>query len=190
MGKRNRKDELISATVRVVAARGAAAATIRAIAREAGVTDAAVYRHYDSKEDLCRRAYDRIVEEMVQLKQHLVASEAPLREKLREWVRLSYAYYDRNPEAIAFVLAMPIVAYRSGHSSVIGQGELFMEMIERARRAGEIREVLPEVALSHVVGMLLNVPRLINEGTLPGPASDYVDEVARAAWRVLRLESG
>ena len=186
--RRNKKDDLIAAAVRLVADHGAEAATIRAIAREAGVTDAAVYRHYENKEDLWRRAYDRIIEEMVREKRPLVASDTPLREKLREWVRLSYAYYDRNPQAVSFVLAMPIVAYKSGRSSVIGQGELFLEMIERAQQAGETREIPPEVALSHVVGMLLNVPRLINEGTLAGPASGYADEVAAAAWRVLRPE--
>lgn len=186
--RRSRKEELLAATVRLVANGGAGAATIRAIAREAGVTDAAVYRHYESKEDLCCRAYNRIVEEMVREKGHLVTSDAPLPEKLREWVRLSYAYYDRNPAAVMFVLAMPLVAYRSGHSTVVGQGELFLEMIERARDAGEIGAISPEVALSHFVGMVLNVPRLISEGTLPGPASDYVDEVATAAWRVLRPE--
>jgi AcrR family transcriptional regulator len=184
--RKNRKEELLAAAVRLVATGGTEAATVRAIAREAGVTDAAVYRHYDSKDDLCWHAYNRIVDEMVREKRHLVASEAPLRERIREWVRLSYAYYDQNSAAVAFVLAMPLVAYRSGHSTVVGQGELFLEMIERARDAGEIRSIAPEVALSHFVGMLLNVPRLISEGTLPGPASDYVDEVAMAAWRVLR----
>lgn len=60
-----------------------------------------------------------------------------------------------------------------------------MEMIARATKAGEVREIAPEVALSHVVGMILNVPRLIHEGTLAGPALKYADEVATAAWRVL-----
>jgi AcrR family transcriptional regulator len=186
--RKNKKEELLTAAVRLVATGGAEAATVRAIAREAGVTDAAVYRHYDSKDDLCWRAYNRIVDEMIREKRDLVHSDAPLRERLREWVRLSYAYYDRNPAAVVFLLAMPLVAYKSGHSKVIGQGELFLEMIERALDAGEIRPISPEVALSHFVGILLNVPRLISEGTLPGPASDYVDEVAMAAWLVLRAE--
>jgi hypothetical protein len=43
----------------------------------------------------------------------------------------------------------------------------------------------PELALSHFTGLMLNVPRLINEGTLEGPASRYVDDVADAVWRAL-----
>ena len=185
----SKKEELLDATVRLVANSGAEAATIRAIAREAGVTDAAVYRHYESKDDLCWRAYNRIVEALAAEKRALVTSDTPIRAKLHEWVRLSYAYYDQNPAAIKFVLAMPLVAHRSGHPAVIGQGELFLEMIDRARRAGDIRPVAPEIALSHFVGIVLSIPRLIYEGTLPGPASRYVDEAAEAAWRALRSEN-
>ena len=40
--RKNRKEELLDATVQVVASGGSGAATVRAIAREAGVTDAAL----------------------------------------------------------------------------------------------------------------------------------------------------
>lgn len=182
----NRKDALLAAAVRLGAEGGQAATTIRAIARGAGVTDAAVYRHYRSKDDLLWRAYERIVEEMIREKRHLVDNGAPLREKLGEWVRLTYAYFDKNPQAFNFVLASPHIAKASDRSSTTGQGELFLSMITRAIQAGEVRPMEPVVALSHFSGVLLNVPRLINEGALEGPASAYAEEVSDAAWRIVR----
>ena len=184
--RKNKKQELLDATVRLVANGGTEAATVRAIAREAGVTDAAVYRHYQNKDELCWRAYNRIVEEMTRDKRPVVASKVPLKAKLREWIRLSYAYYDRNPAAVKLFLTMPMVAQKSGHTGVVGQGELFLEMIERARDAGEIRPIAPEVALSHFVGIVLTLARLVQEATLPGRAADYVDEAAETVWRALR----
>ena len=186
MKRRNTKDELAAAAVRLAANGGPAAATIRAIAREAGVTDAAIYRHYRSKQELWRSAYVSIIEQMVREKRHLAAGEAPLREKLHEWVRLSYAYFDRDPAAFTFAFVTPHVPPELARRDTGAQGELFMEMIARARAAGEIRAITPQMALSHFVGVLLSVPQLINEGTLDGPASAYVDEVATAAWRILR----
>ena len=56
--------------------------------REAGVTDAAIYRHYRSKKELWQSAYASIIEEMVRDKRDLADSDAPLCDKLREWVRL------------------------------------------------------------------------------------------------------
>ena len=64
-----------------------------------------------------------------------------------------------------------------------------MKMIIRAQEAGEIRAIDPQLALSHFSGLLLNVPRLISEGTLEGPAARYIDEVAQAAWRIFRNNS-
>ena len=186
--RRNKKGELIADTVRLAADGGPSAVTIRAIAREAGVTDAAVYRHYRSKEDLCQRAYTRIIDEMVHEKRHLVESDLPLPERLHEWVRLSYAYYDANPQAFTFVLNTPHIASAGRRSIATGQGELFLKMITRAIEAGDVRPMLPELALSCFAGVLLNVPRMINEGTLRGPASVYTAEVADAVWRILRLE--
>jgi len=184
--RKNKKDELIAATVRLVANGGTGAATIRAIAREAGVTDAAVYRHYRSKEDLCRRAYARIVEEMIREKEQLVSGPAPIHQKLHEWIRLSYAYFDNYPEGFTYVFLTPHTRPAAERVTVTRQGQLFMAMIRRAQEASDIRPLAPELALSHFVGLMLNVPRLINAGMLDGPASAYTEEVSTAVWRTLR----
>jgi AcrR family transcriptional regulator len=189
MKRRNKKDELAAAVVRVAANAGPGAATIRAIAREAGVTDAAIYRHYRSKDDLWQSAYARIIGEMVRDKRHLASSDASLREKLREWVRLSYAYFDRDAAAFAFAFLTPQVRPDAARRFAEAQRETFVQMITRARAAGEVRALTPQMALCHFVGVLLSVPRFISEGALDGPASAYVDEVAAAAWRILRPES-
>ena len=82
----NKKAEITAAAVKLVASKGPAAATIRAIASEAGVTDAAVYRHFRSKKELCWTAYAGIMEEMVEEKVPLVSGSEPLKQRLREWV--------------------------------------------------------------------------------------------------------
>jgi len=184
--RKNRKDELIAATVRLVANGGTGAATIRAIAHEAGVTDAAVYRHYRSKEDLYRRAYARIAEQMIREKEQLVSSPAPIRQRLHEWIRLSYAYFDNYPEGFTYVFLTPHTRPTAERDTVTRQGQLFMGMIRRAQEAGDIRPLAAQLALSRFVGLMLNVPRLINAGMLDGPASAYTEEVSTAVWQTLR----
>ena len=190
MRRKSKKAEITAAAVRLVAERGSVATTIRAIASEAGVTDAAVYRHFHSKQELCWSAYAGIMEEMVREKVSLATGSAPIEERLREWVRLSYSYFDNNRAAFTFVFITPQVHEFKDHCLNMEQGELFMDMISRAQAAGEIRAMDPRLALSHFAGLLLNVPRLINEGSLAGPASSYVEEVASVAWRIFRKRSG
>lgn len=184
----NKRTELLDATIRVVAREGVARATTRAIAREAGVTEGAIYRHYRSKGELREMAFAQVVDLVVREKQHLVASPDSLKQKLREWVALTYTFFDRHEDAFVYVFLRPSAGATSTQVAAWPQGELFMRMIERAQAAGEARQLALPLALSHFSGLLLNVPRLISDKLLARPAAQYVDEVAQTAWAVLRNE--
>ncbi|MBI2502898.1 MAG: TetR/AcrR family transcriptional regulator [Candidatus Latescibacteria bacterium] len=178
----SRREEIIAATIQLVAQKGVKAATIRQITTEAGVTEGALYRHFTSKEDLCQQVYERIVAEMAAAKKQMAAGPLPLRDKLREWVRLSYEYFDRYPEAFTYVL---LTAHSFAADDIsTSQGRLLMQLFQKEK--GD--DTTPEMALCLFSGVLLNVPRMINEGQFKGPASQYTEEVTKAIWRIFRLE--
>ena len=181
-----RPESITNCTVRLIARGGPEAATIRAISNDMGVNEAALYRHYKSKEEILWDAYARIVEDMARQKRELAQSNAAFHAILREWIRLSFEYFDNSPDAFTYVLLLPPPSSVKATDIVSVQGRIFLSLVRRARKAGEIRAISPQLAFSHFSGILLNIPRLIREGTLRGPAVQYVDEVAEAAWRVLR----
>lgn len=185
--RQNRRAELMAAAIRLVARRGVKAATVRRIAQEAGVTEGAVYRHFASKEDLCQKAYYQIVAEMAVAKEQIAASQAPLRDKFCEWVRVSYEYFDRYPEAFTYVLLTPHTFAEEQNEITTRQGRLLMQLVQQVARRGQMRPMPPAMALCLFTGVLLNVPRLINEGALKAPASQYTDQVAEAIWRIFQL---
>ena len=176
----------MAAATRLIAERGVQGATIRAIAEAAGVTEGAVYRHYQTKAELCLEIYQHIVQDMAIKKEHLITSRADFCEKLREWVRLSYEYFDHYPASFTYVLLTQHKLEVGLETVASHQGKLFEEMLRRAQDDGQVRDLAPELALSHFTGVMLNVPRLINQGRLPGPATQYVDEVADAVWHMLK----
>lgn len=184
--RKSRKDNLVLAATILFSQKGVAATSIREISSQAGLTEGAIYRHFRSKEELCWYAYEQIVDEMTREKEHLVDADDPFDQKLHEWVRLSYAYYDRAPEAFTYVLLLPeeMVVLKKGVTT--RQGDLFMQMFRSARALGMVRNISAAVALSHHSGLMLNIPRLINEQRLSGPALSYVDEVTHAIWLTLK----
>lgn len=186
----NSKERLIRATAHLTATGGLHGLTVQAIAREVGLTDGAMYRHYRSKEELLWAAYEWYLSEMILEKKRLAAEDRFVGEKIREWIRLTYAYFDRDPEAFSFVLLTPHPqpTREEHHELLTAQGRQFMAMFERAQAAGEVRPMPAGVALSHFTGLMLNVPRLIREGLLTRPAVQYVDEVWQAVWRVFSPE--
>ncbi len=177
-------------TVRLVAKEGLHCTTIRAISKSLKVNEAAIYRYYTSKEAIFWDAYARIVEEMIADKQLLTQSPKPFRELLRDWIDLTFAYFDRHPDAFTYVLLLPppveLKTSASHQELLLTQGRLFKALARQALAKDEMRDISPELALSHFTGLMLNVPRLIRENQLDGPALQYVDEVAAAAWRVLQ----
>lgn len=186
--RKNTRGALLDAFLQLAAAKGIEAATISAIAQRVGVTDGAIYRHYRSKEELQWQAYKTVVQEMVGPKEHLVRDGRPLPKKLHDWIRLTYLFFDGRPGAFAYVLLTPHPHLEAQDKQEITscQGRLFREMFRRARVAGEVRAIGSALALCHFTGLMLNVPRLIYEGALPGPAMDYVDEVTQSVWQVLK----
>ncbi len=176
----------MDATARLMARRGVKGASVRAIAREAGVTEGAVYRHFASKEVLYAAAYVRVIREMAEVKKAIASQQIPIERRLREWVRASFEFFDRHPDAFTFVLLTPHDLPEPQREVGRLNSNTFIEMVKDAQQGGTLKPMRPELVLSHFSGVLLNVPRLINEGTLEGPALRYTDEVVEAVWDMLR----
>ena len=66
---------------------------------------------------------------------------------------------------------------------------MFSQLIADASQAGEFPDTDPVLAMSHFSGLMLNIPRLINEGTLAPPALQYVDAVYAAVRGVFGLSA-
>ena len=72
-----RRDDLIAAALQLVAEGGAQAATVRAIADRAGVTPGLIRHYFQTKEDLTRAAYHRLMDQMTK-DSAKVLTDAPL----------------------------------------------------------------------------------------------------------------
>jgi hypothetical protein len=101
---------------------------------------------------------------------------------------LTYEYFDQQPEAFTFVLLMPAPSDQSDSQIQTRQGHMFMEFAAAAMAAGQFRPLPPALAMGCFTGVMLNIPRLINEGALTGPALQYVDETFNAVWRMLKAD--
>lgn len=184
---RTTRDDLREAAIRLGVRDGIDGASIRTIAREVGITEGAVYKHYTNKDELIREAYTSIVEEMARDKAVLVKTDIPFDHAVRAWVKLTYQYFDDNAEAFSYVLLMPHrMAERLGEVYT-KQGQLFRAFLVRSMQEKHIRQMDPDLGIALFTGLVLNIPRLINDGSIPGPAVGYADEIADAVIRVFTI---
>ncbi|QDU72127.1 TetR/AcrR family transcriptional regulator [Mucisphaera calidilacus] len=180
---------LTEAALRLARDGGMDKASVRSITREAGVTEATLYRHFQNKSALWEEIYKTIVLEMIREKQELVDADQPFRQRLRRWVELTYNYYDGNVDAFTYVLLMPrAYAERLGDIYYV-QGRLLRRLLADGMTEGNCEGMDLDLAVTMVTGLMLNVPRRINEEKLQGPALHYCDRVADAIFRVLGCDA-
>lgn len=185
--RRNTRFDLREAAIRLGARDGVHAASIRVIAREAGVTEGAVYKHFQNKDALIRDAYTTIVEEMARDKEVLVKTELPFEHAVGAWVKLTYQYFDGNRDAFSYVLLMPHRMADTLGEIYTKQGELFRSFITRAQQNSQARPMNLDLAVAIFTGCVLNIPRLINEGALEGPAMKYADEITETVLKIFSI---
>ena len=160
-------------------------ASVRAITRAAGVTEGALYRHYDSREDLLGAVFTELVEPMIAEKQRLLSASTSAHDKVREWVRCTYQAFDQGPDAFAYVFLtdhrLPARFERLSRR----QGELFRAFVAQQQATGAMRGDDPDLATTLFAGLLLSVPAQVRRGRMACPAMAFVDDVTGAAWRLL-----
>lgn len=177
--------ELQNAAIRLGVREGIHGASVRTIAREAGVTEGALYKHFGNKDDLIREAYTAIVEEMARDKQVLLKADLPFVHALKAWVKLTFEYFDGNRDAFTYVLLMPHQMAGKLGAIYNKQGDVFRLFLEQAQERGEAKQMDTDLAYALFTGVVLNIPRLINEGVLKGPALQYGDEIAEVVVELL-----
>ena len=186
-GSADTKRRLHASALRAVVGEGHVA-SVRTIAQGAGITGAALYRHYAGLEDLFGAVFEELIVPMISEKENLVAMRAPVRDRLREWVRCTYACFDRDHDAFTYVFLSdrPLPAR---HMKLAGrQSRLLADLLDQGKREGVVRDIDLDLACTLFIGLLLSVPKRLRDGALPGPASDYVDEVARSVWLAVASE--
>ena len=125
---------------------------------------------------------------MASAKEAVVENSAAMGVKIHDWVRLTYEYFDTYPDAFTYVLLTPHDFPDELNEIATRQGRMLMEMLDPISRA-RVPPLTGELALSHFTGLMLNVPRLINEGALSGTASSFTEEVVNALLQVFGVAS-
>ena len=168
------------------ASRGFKGATTRAIAQAAGVSEAIIFRHFASKEDL----YDAIITTSIEKREEIWESETPLIEKGIAGLMGEYArgVINRNRQDQTFIRLMLYSAledhkfrqrffesHRSPYMRII------RERIQTGVESGEFRETDPQLTMMSFFFSLLqySVSRFVASSETPTEEADqrFIDNL-------------
>ncbi len=104
MPRPSQKDKIMSAALSCFAEKGYDGARNKDIAIASGTSEAALYRHFESKEDLAKSLHMHYLNKLVSKMEAAAVSRRPTLEKLRDIVTLMLDSYRKETSAFRFVL--------------------------------------------------------------------------------------
>ncbi len=129
-GPQTRK-QILDASLRLFSERGFARTTVRGIARAAGITDAAIYYHFQSKRDLLEALVEErgIVSSLQELER--TAADIPLQQNLRWMTRRAVNIMDENRDFLRLIIMEGL----GGDESALEQYHRLVDLWESALTA-------------------------------------------------------
>jgi len=97
-------DDIIQATIEVIAEKGIADAPTILLSKRAGVAEYTVFRHFGSKENLLNECYADVVKKFRAASADAIDSDLPYDERLREVYWAFVRHYRKFPAELAFLL--------------------------------------------------------------------------------------
>ena len=193
MGLPNTRERILDASAQVMSTRGLAAATTKEIARAAGFSEAALYKHFRDKEDLFLTVLSERLPPLISLLDDLPerVGKGTVATTLEDVARAAVAFYDRSTPIAASLFADPGLLAR--HRERVGESgrgpqfayELLGGYLRSEQRLGRVsRSAKPAVAAGLLLGACFQ--RAFLRSFLGEPADERADHVfARDAVRTL-----
>jgi len=153
------RQQILDASLRLFSERGFARTTVRDIARQAGITDAAIYYHFESKQELL----EALVEERGFLSslQNLarLQADAPLKETLHWTARGAINIMDQNRDFLRLIIMEGLggdEAALEQYGRLLGLWEdALTAVLLRYEEKGELPQNSAATAARHIIYTIL-----------------------------------
>lgn len=179
-----RRERLLEVGLRLFAERGFHGTSVPEIAREAGVAQASIYRHFASKEELVNEVY-RAAKGMLADSLRSVARVGGMREEFHQLWWALVAFAREQPLAFAFLELHHHGDYLDQQSRAVEMRVIapIAEVVERGRVRGVLRQAPAAVLIVTVWGAFVGMFKAARAGyfRLDDDVCRQVEETSWAA---------
>jgi AcrR family transcriptional regulator len=187
------------ATMRVIARKGMAAATMQEIAEEAGVAKGTIYLYFRDREELVEKTFESAMAQLMVEIDHALERDVPFEERIRGVMSAKIEFFSRNREFFRLYLALRMPEgtperqrrqKRTCQPQYRARAEKLAAILETAMERGEIRRVDPyRLALFIIEGSTAVILERLTEESSPVESAD-VEFIAGIILDGVRKRSG
>jgi AcrR family transcriptional regulator len=179
------RDRIEQAAVRLFVEKGVTETSVRDIARAVGLSEGALYRHFEGKDELVWAAFERHYVAFGETLKTLAESERTARGKVAAMIRGFCRAHDDNPTLFKFLLFV-----QHGQLAKLEPGtptpvEVMRAVLDQAIAAHEIPAQRPDLATALVFGVVLQPVTFAAYGRLPINLSSMCERLIASAWAAI-----
>jgi AcrR family transcriptional regulator len=155
----HRKDRLIITTIEIIDDLGIQGLTTKEIAKREGVSEATLFRHYKSKNDLLIAVLDYFTQFDTDIYQSTQLKGLKPKEAITFLVSSTVEYYENYPAITAIMMVMDVLRYELDLSDrvikiVNNHNEYIKRLVEEAQHSGELHSDMNSEYLSEqIIGL-------------------------------------
>lgn len=181
--------DIESTAIRLFATRRMTQVTVKTIAEEAGCAEGALYRHYQSKEEMAWLLFRREVEKFGAQLGKVLHGPGSYRKRIRGGIELFYRFFDKDPETFSFIL---LIQHDFPTDRTIKKAynpdSLVLEFVQNGIRDGAFQLRDAPLGSAMVLGLVLHPATMCAKGSLKGPLSRKISHVEKACLAVLQVK--
>lgn len=174
-----------SAAIQLFVDKGVASTTVRDIARAVELSEGALYRHFDSKEQLVWLTFERHYVAFAQELQRLAGTAGSARERIAAMIRGFCRAHDDHPLRFRFMLFAQHGELNKLSPGTVTPVQVVRKVLAEAIESGELPAQDPDLATALLFGVVLEPVTFAAYGRLPRTMATMSDRLVQAAWAVL-----
>ncbi len=180
-----KRPDIVQVATSLFAARGIDGVSMRDIAQAAGVREAAIYRHFASKEELARQIFLSWYGWHCHQVHQIVTGVGDLKEKLRGIVCQEFTVAERYPEAFFYFCANEVKFLSSLPPEVPAVRNSLSAFIKEGQRRREFRLGGAELIVDMLSGALCEVALSWVRRHRRGSLRRHIELVTESCWRMI-----
>jgi len=180
-----KRPAIVQVATSLFAARGINGVSMRDIAQAAGVREAAIYRHFASKEDLARQIFLSWYGWHCQQVHQIVTGAGDLKEKLRGIVCQEFTVAERYPAAFFYICANERKFLSALPPEVPAVRNSLIAFIKEGQHRGEFRPGDTELIVDMLSGALCEVALSWVRRQRRGSLRRHIELVTESCWRMI-----
>jgi AcrR family transcriptional regulator len=180
--------KVMRAAIRLFVRQGIDGTTIQDIAREAGVSEGALYRHFKSKDELAWHLFTTHLAEFTTQLFSMVMSQPTAEQRIQVFAAECFKAFEANRDLFTYLILSEHRELKKYPGTQLHPGHVVLKVIQEGQAAGEIRQGDPYILGSLVLGGIIRTCVVKIHNAIEGRLTDHSAEVGDLLWRMVQHE--